>query len=127
MYRPEPSIVKQLQEADPDLDVRWNSDRGRWIVTCQGRDTVTVQEPDGGYRPLDGRIVTHMREQAWLYRRHFGALHMIDSEIHRRNFELERRRKMARNDEFRQEMIEDGYQKVFGCGQFTGWGGGKRA
>jgi len=127
MYNPDSSIVKQLQEADPDLDLRWDQDRSRWIVTCQGKDTVTVQEPNGSYRPLDGRIVAHMREQAWLYRRHFGALHMIDSDIHRRNFERERRRKVARRDEFRQEMIEDGHQRVFGVGRFAGWGSGVRA
>jgi hypothetical protein len=121
MYRPDPAIVKQLRESDPDLDVRWDEDRCKWIVTCLGKDTVTVQEPNGDFRPLDGRVVTHMREQAWLYRKHYGALHMIDHEIHQRNYRAEQRLKAARRDEFRQEMIEDGHQRVFGVGQFSGW------
>ena len=126
-YRPDPSIVRRLKECDPDLDVRWHDGRGRWIVTCMGKDAITVQEPDGSYRPLDGRIVTRMREEAWTYRHRFGQFHMVDREIAVRNWEAEQRRKAAERDNFRQYAVEEMYPRVFGVGgvsgrsKFTGW------
>lgn len=130
MYTPDPSIVRQLKECDPDLDVRWDARDRRWWVTCLGKDVKKVREPDGSYRPLDHRVVETFRHEAWAYRNKFGKLHMHDKQMHDDNLEAQRRQKAAQRDEFRQYAIEEIHPRVVGVGGangrniFSGWSAG---
>lgn len=118
MYRPERRIVKYLQERDPDLNVRWNRERGRWQVTWKGRDAWCVCEEDGSYRPLDERVLTQQRMQdLWQHRSTKDYMRLQQEERHR----IEGLRKHKQRDDFRQFMVEEGHQKVVGVGTFTGW------
>jgi hypothetical protein len=118
MYRPDPRIVARLKEYDTDLDVRWDTIDGRWVVTWRSKDVWTVCENDNSYRPLDERVVTQARLQdAWQHKSSEQMMRIRAEEGHRLRG-LEKKRRL---DEFRQEMVEDGYQKVFGVGKFPGW------
>ena len=126
-YTPDPSIVRQLKESDPDLDVRWDQTDERWWVTCLGKNAIKVREPDGSYRPLDGRIVTRLREEAWIYRSKFGRLHMHDKQLWQDNAAIKRQEHARQRDDFHYYAKSEMYPRVVGVGgtdgrnKFAGW------
>ena len=120
MYAPDPNIVRQLKECDPDLDVRWDHREKRWWVTCMGKDVKKVRESDGGYRPLDHRVVEVFRYEAWVYRHKFGRLHMHDKQMFDNNIEVQRKQKDAQRDDFRQYAKEEIHPRVVGVGGVDG-------
>jgi hypothetical protein len=116
--------VKYLREYDRDLGIRWNRDRNLWQVTWNGKDAWAVCESDGSYRQLDERVVTQAKlNDLWTYKSAAEYTRIQQEERHR----IEGMGKRKWKDDVRQEALEDGYQQVFGVGQFTGWGAGARA
>jgi hypothetical protein len=105
MYSPERRILKYLREYDPELGARWDRDRERWRITRCGQDVLLVQDPDGGYRPLDERVVTKVKlSDSWKWKDAKSFLAALDEGHHRSN---QAQRKKALDD-FRQMCIEDG-------------------
>jgi hypothetical protein len=73
--KPDTSFVRRMQDIDKFLTVYWNRFRGRWVIdryTCETlhehhpgcpRVNVTlVQGEDGGYHPLNDRILEWLRK-----------------------------------------------------------------
>ncbi len=124
MYRPDPRIVRRLKEYDRDLDARWNRDRERWIITWRGKDAFAAVNDDGTYRPLDERAVTQAKvNDLWSHKSSRDYLRLMDEENHR----MTRSARAKVMDNYRQMIVEEGHQKAFGVGQFSGWGAGVRA
>jgi len=124
MYKPDPRIVKYLKEYDRDLDAQWDQSRDRWWVTWRGRPAQLCQNNDGTFRPLDERAVTKVAlSDAWQHKSGKEYLKVMDEHNHR----LTSAEKAAQRDAFRQMIVEEGHQQVFGVGKFAGWGSGARA
>lgn len=72
MYIPDWFFVKKLKKMDDKLSVSWSSQKERWVIyrtiPRMGRlyhtrtPILTVQNPDGSYRPLDDRALEMLRE-----------------------------------------------------------------
>lgn len=124
MYTPDPRIVKYLREYDRDLGARWDDTRDRWWVTWRGKPAQLCQNNDGSFRPLDERAVTKVAlSDAWDHKSGKDYLKVMTEHNHR----LTSAERAKTRDDFRQYIIEEGHQKVFGVGQFSGWDGGARA
>jgi hypothetical protein len=116
VYKPDPRIVKYLKEYDRDLGARWADDK--WEITWSGKHAWNVCEEDGSFRPLDERVVTQAKLQdLWQHRSGRELMKMQSEENHR----IEGLNKKGAMDDFRQRVIEEGHQEVFGVGQFSGW------
>jgi hypothetical protein len=72
MYIPDWSIVKRVKEYDKNLFVKWLSYWERWGVMRYEKSennlyeveklVFMVENPDGSYRALDGRVLEHLKE-----------------------------------------------------------------
>ena len=72
MYIPDWSIVKRVKEYDKNLFVKWLDYWERWGVMRYEESennlyeveklVFMVENPDGSYRALDGRVLEHLKE-----------------------------------------------------------------
>jgi hypothetical protein len=72
MYIPDWSIVKRVKEYDKNLFVKWLNYWERWGVMRYEESennlyeveklVFMVENPDGSYRALDGRVLEHLKE-----------------------------------------------------------------
>lgn len=53
----DPSFLANLHRLDPDLDPVWDPAMCRWIILWRGKEVMVVQTVEGGYCPLDNRIL----------------------------------------------------------------------
>lgn len=118
MYTPDPRIIAKLKEYDRHLSARWDAAGERWKVTWRGKDCLTMQNPDGSYRPLDERAVTKVRvTDTWKYKTAKDFCRVLDDEKHR--IDTADRARML--DEFQQVAKSDIHRSMFGGTQITGW------
>ena len=124
MYKPDPRIIRYLKDYDSDLSAAWDASRERWWVTWRGKPAQLCQDRDGGFIPLDERAVTKVAlSDAWQHKSGKEYLKVMAEHNHR----LTEAEKAKTRDDFRQYIVEEGHQKVFGVGKFGGWGNGARA
>ena len=100
MYIPDWSIVKRVKAIDPALEISWmpSRERGCLYRHDRGRQRVllhVVQNGDGSYRPLDGRLLSEIRAADTRRRRLRDYMQSIEDHNARL---VERRRREFAND-----------------------------
>ncbi len=120
---------KNLKEIDDKLDVGWNNIKKRWqiisnrarvksqgfldgkrLMTCFNRPSLvfTVENEDGSFRPLDGRVFEHLREiDLNRYPRISDFWRKIEQE------EADYKERQSRQQsEYIQELTKDNYHRI---------------
>lgn len=133
-------FVAELHDLDDRLNLGWNEKKERWQIVREsnrmkyigkfdGRPlfnsymrlshVMTVQNEDGSYRPLDGRIIEHLREiDLWRFSRTSDFWRKIEQDE-----EDYKTKKARQQSEYIQELTKENYSRIHNAIEQDSYGG----